>query len=86
MLHYQCGLLFVFYGGKCKWLSLKKLCHLLLDKNLKNIDLERKVGLSYYAVIQLSKDSDISTEILTRICDALDCGINDIMEFIPANK
>lgn len=63
--------------------TYKKLWHLLLDKNLKKIDLERNVGLSHYAVIQLSKDNDVSTEVLTKICDALDCGIDDIVEFIP---
>ena len=63
--------------------TYKKLWHLLLDKNLKKIDLERKVGLSHYAVIQLSKDNDVSTEVLTKICDALDCGIDDIVEFVP---
>ena len=66
--------------------SYRKLWHLLLDKKLKKIDLERKVGLSHYAVLQLSKDKDVSTEVLTKICDALDCGIDDIVDFIPANK
>ena len=66
--------------------SYRKLWHLLLDKKLKKIDLERKVGLSHYAVLQLSKDKDVSTEVLTKICDALDCDIDDIVDFIPANK
>jgi len=67
-------------------ISYRKLWHLLLDKKLKKIDLERKVGLSHYAVLQLSKDKNVSTEVLTKICDALDCGIDDIVEFIPVNK
>ncbi len=63
--------------------TYRKLWHLLLDKKMKKIDLERKVGLSHYAILQLSKDKDVSTEVLTRICDALDCDIDDIVEFIP---
>lgn len=38
------------------------------------------------AVLQLSKDRDVSTEVLTKICDALDCGIDDIVDFIPSAK
>lgn len=62
--------------------SYKKLWHLLLDKNLKKIDLERQVGLSHHAVLKLSNDKDVSTEVLTKICDALNCEIDDIVEFI----
>ena len=53
----------------------------LLQK--KKIDLERKVGLSHYSVLQLSKDRDVSTEVLTKICTALNCGIDEIVEFLP---
>ena len=57
-----------------------------MDKNLKKIDLERKAGISHYAVLQLSDDKDVSTEVLTKICDALGCGIDDIVDFIPSDK
>lgn len=63
--------------------TYKKLWHLLLDKDMKKIDLERKVGLSHYSVLQLSKDRDVSTEVLTKICTALNCGIDEIVEFLP---
>ena len=62
--------------------SYKKLWHLLLDRGMKKIDLERKVGLSHYTVLQLSKDKDVSTEVLKRICTVLDCDINEIVDFI----
>ena len=64
--------------------SYRKLWHLLLDKHLKKIDLERKAGISHYAVLQLSNDKDVSTEVLTKICDALECGVDDIVDFIPS--
>lgn len=66
--------------------SYRKLWHLLLDKKMKKIDLERKAGVSHYAVLQLSNDKDVSTEVLTKICDALDCGIDDIIDLIPSEK
>ena len=66
--------------------SYRKLWHLLLDKNLKKVDLERKAGISHYAVLQLSNDKDVSTEVLTKICDALDCEVDDIVDFIQSDK
>ena len=66
--------------------SYRKLWHLLLDKKMKKIDLERKAGVSHYAVLQLSNDKDVSTEVLTKICDVLDCGIDDIIDLIPSEK
>ena len=66
--------------------SYRKLWHLLVDKKLKKIDLERKAGISHYAVLQLSNDKDVSTEVLTKICDTFDCNIDDIVDFIPSDK
>ena len=66
--------------------SYKKLWHLILDRKWKKADLERNAGISHYAVLQLSNDRDVSTEVLTKICDALDCGIDDIVDFIPSGR
>ena len=66
--------------------SYRKLWHLLGDKKLKKIDLERKAGISHYAVLQLSNDKDVPTEVLTKICDAFDCKIDDIVDFQTTDK
>lgn len=61
--------------------SYKKLWHLLLDKNMKKKDLQESAGLTQYAMLKLGRDEDVSTEILGKICKALECSTDDIMEF-----
>lgn len=62
--------------------SYKKLWHLLLDRDMKKKDLQSAAGLTSYAMNKLSRDEDVTTEILGRICKALDCTTDDIMEFV----
>lgn len=62
--------------------SYKKLWKLLIDKNMKKKDLELLSGVSHYTINKLNKGENITTEVLGRICKALDCNINDIMEFV----
>lgn len=76
--------LFFFCGGFIVMaVSYKKLWHLLLDKNMKKKDLQEVAGLTQYAMLKLGRDEDVSTEILGKICRALDCSTEDIMEFLP---
>ena len=63
--------------------SYKKLWKLLIDKDMKKSDLERQSGITHYALGQLSQGKDVSTEVLGRICETLNCSIDDILEFIP---
>ena len=65
--------------------SYKKLWKLLIDKDMKKSDLEREAGITHYALSKLSQGKDVSTEVLGKICVALSCTIDDIMEFIPEN-
>lgn len=62
--------------------SYKKLWKLLIDKDMKKSDLEREAHITYYALSKLSQGKDVSTEVLGKICDTLDCSVDDIMEFI----
>lgn len=66
--------------------SYKKLWHMLLDRDMKKKDLQEAAGLTKYAINKLSRDEDVTTEILGKICAALDCTTDDIMEFIPDIK
>lgn len=71
------------YWGFNMAVCYKKLWKLLIDKDMKKIDLEREAGITHYALGQLSRGKDVSTEVLGKICQTLDCSIDDIMEFIP---
>ena len=59
-----------------------KLWKLLIDKNMKKKDLRLATGMSTTALAKLGKNEHVSTEILTKICKALDCTLDDIMEFV----
>ena len=60
----------------------QKLWHLLLDMRMKKKELEAKAQISNYAMRKLAKDEDVSTEVLGKICKALNCSLDDIVEFI----
>ena len=66
--------------------SYRNLQHLLLDKKMSKTALEKKAGISHYSMTKMGKDEDVTTEVLSRICDALECGIDDIVDFIPGKK
>lgn len=62
--------------------SYKKLWKLLIDKDLKKTDLRQASGISTTSLAKLSKNENINTEILVKICKVLQCDIGDIMEVI----
>ena len=63
--------------------SYRKLWHLCLDKKINKVGLLKVAGISDYSLRKLSKDEDVSTEVLTKICGALDCEVQDIVDFFP---
>ena len=63
--------------------SYKKLWKLLIDKNMKKKDLRAASGISTTTLAKLGKDENVSTEILSKICAALNCDVGDIMEMVP---
>ena len=61
-------------------LSYNKLWKLLIDRKLKKNDLHLITGLSQSTIAKLSKGENVNTEVLERICKALNCEIGDIVE------
>lgn len=66
--------------------SYRKLWHLLLDKKMSKRELEKASGVTHYTMTQMGKDKDVSTEALRKICFALNCTLDDIMEFVMDEK
>jgi DNA-binding Xre family transcriptional regulator len=64
-------------------ISYKKLWKLLIDKDMKKKDLQKAAGISSASVTKLGKNENVNTEILQKICLALECDISDIMEMVP---
>jgi len=63
-------------------ISYKKLWKLLIDKDIKKRDLIQKAGLSPYVIKKLNHNENVNAETLAKICRALDCTFDDIMELI----
>ena len=67
-------------------INYKKLWKLLIDKDMIKKDLRLAAGLSTNVIAKLGKNENVSTEVLGKICKALDCEITDIMEFIDEDE
>lgn len=66
--------------------SYNKLWKLLIDLNMKKKDLCSAAGVSNSLIAKLKNNSNVTMDVLIKICAALDCQLNDIVELIPDNK
>ena len=66
-------------------ISYNKLWKLLIDKNLNKQKLRELSSVSSASIAKLGKGENITTEVLLRICVALNCDISDIMEIVKDN-
>lgn len=62
--------------------SYKKLWHLLLDRDMTKKDLYTKAGVGNSTITKLGNDESVTVSILEKICNALECDFNDIMEMV----
>ncbi len=60
--------------------SYKKLWKLLIDKDVKKSRLAEMADLSRYTIQKLNRNENVNTDTLTKICKALGCTFDDIME------
>jgi len=64
--------------------SYKKLFKLMIDREIKSKDLAAMAGISPTTLAKMKKDgATVSSDVLVKICRALNCDIGDIMEMIP---
>ena len=66
--------------------SYKKLWKLLIDRDMKKKDLCAAAGISSASITKMGRNGHVTTEILVKICTALDCKIEDIMEVVPERE
>lgn len=66
--------------------SYKKLWKLLIDHDMKKKDLAEKASISSYTIAKMTKGENVTTDILVRICETLNCNIEDIMEVLPVKE
>lgn len=63
-----------------------KLFHLMIDKKITNAQLKDISGVSANIITRIKRDEYVSIESIEKICRALDCGVDDILEFIGEEK
>jgi len=63
--------------------SFNKLFKMLIDKGMKKKDFREKVDISESTMAKLSNNENVSLEVIARICRAMDCTVDDIMDVLP---
>ena len=63
-------------------ISYKKLWKLLIDREMKKKDLVALSGISQSSVTKMGKNENVNTDVLVRVCRALNCDIGDIAEIV----
>lgn len=69
-------------GGLMMSVCYNKLWKLLIDKNMSKTQLIKAAKISTNAMAKLGKNEDVRVEVLVKICEVLNCTMNDIMEII----
>lgn len=66
--------------------SYKKLWKLLIDRDMKKKELAELANLSTYTINKLNRGDNVNTDTLAKICRALNCTFDEIMEVLPEDK
>ena len=67
--------------------SYKKLFKLMIDREIKNKELAAMAGISPTTLAKMKKDgATVSSDVLVKICTALECTVDEIMEIVPCEK
>lgn len=67
-------------------ISYNKLWKLLIDKNMTKTELRKKADIATTTLAKLSKNEQVSLDVLLRICKVLNCDISEIMEIVKENQ
>ena len=67
-------------------INYDKLFHMMIDRKITNIQLKDMAGVSANIITRLKRDEYISIESIEKICKALQCGVDDILEFVKKEE
>lgn len=65
--------------------SYKRLFHLLIERDMTTTMLQQQAGFSSNIIPRMKRNGYVSLETIESICRALDCGVDDILEFVPGD-
>ena len=66
--------------------TYKKLWKILIDRDMSKSELRERAHLSSVTLAKLGKGESVTTAVLSRICQVLDCNIGNIVDFVPTEK
>jgi DNA-binding Xre family transcriptional regulator len=66
--------------------NYNRLWKLLIDRGIKKQELQKMSSVSAASIAKLGRCENVTTDVLLRICEALECNIEDIMERVPVIK
>jgi len=66
--------------------SYDKLFHMMIDRKITNAQLKSRAKISANIITRLKNDEYISMESIEKICVAMNCGVDSILDFIAANE
>ena len=67
-------------------ISYNRLWKLLIDRKMKKKDLVEVAGVSWSTIVKMGRNEHVSTDILVRICTALECDMHEVIEIVPKNS
>lgn len=62
--------------------SYKKLFKLLIDRDMKKKDLRELAGIGNSTMTKLANNENVTIEVMAKICKALACKLDDVIEII----
>lgn len=66
--------------------NYNRLWKLLIDLNMSKTELREKAGITTNALAKMGRNENVSTEVLCKICNALNCRLEDVVEIITENE
>lgn len=73
------------HGGVIMAVSYKKLFHLLIERDMTTVQLQQKAGFSANIITRMKRNGYLSLDTIESICRTMNCGVDDILEFMPEN-
>ncbi len=66
--------------------SYNKFFKMLIDRKMKKKDICEQAGIATSTMAKMAKDENVSLDVLARICRALNCTMDDILDVLPAEN
>ncbi len=63
--------------------NYNRLWKLLIDRGIRKQELQKMSEVSAASIAKMGRCENVTTDVLLRICEALDCRVEDIMERVP---